>query len=391
MGRDKVKKDNFVIDLIRFVLKMNIGKTVIIFIFLFIQNEARCQLPSFDSIKIEQDTLYYSKPITNREYLTFLLHNFKMLGESYPNYLYSLFPRVQIKFSEVYEMSEKSTFLRVLIETSDSLTKNYIFNPKYLDYPIVGISQYQANYFAQWYTDRLNEYLLIENGITKLDFDSEVDENHFSTESYLLGQFEPTTGTIGITNKIKGLKWANDYNDTMNAISKLFIFGLRLPTAFELKKLHLLEKIVFKAYLKDDFMKIWTDSFVHITNNYLSLNVYNETILMSHKNTNTINFADELSFGNYKDSSLLSVFKNELLELKSMPKINMKEPPVREKNEYGYIDYRILGYNEHQDLLILYDKKDKWNRGYELKPFRLVFYKSITSGMDKINIVNMPK
>lgn len=366
-------------------------KVLSLFVFILFFKETNSQLPSFKSILVGKDTLYYTQPITNREYLTFLLHNYKIFGESYGNYIYSLFPLVKINYNEAYNASRKSNLLAVLIQHSDPLIKNYIFNPKYFDYPVIGISQFQANHFSHWYTDRLNENKLVDEGIIKLDFASDVDDNHFSTEAYIVGQYEPTRGEIGITKKINGLKFALEYKYTMYAISKLFTFGLRLPTVFELKKLSVSEKPLFKAYPKKDFIQMWEDSFINIRNHKLVCNVDYDSIIFTGKNMTNVSFKGELSFGYYKDSNFLDLINNELLELNNWPQINFGESSS-EKNEYGYLDCRFLGYNEHNDLITLYDKKDKWSRNSELKPFRLVFNKRITTGMEKrIEYIPMPK
>lgn len=370
-------------------------KAISLIILLFaILNCLKSQLPETKMIKIGKDTLYYTQPITNREYITFLIHNYRIFGESYNNYIYSLFPLVKISYSDaISEAYVNQNYLEMLIRNSDTLVRNYIFNPKYLDYPVIGISQFQANYFAQWYTDRLNEYILIDERIIISDFLSEVDENHFSTESYLMHQFEPTQGDLGITNKIKGLKYAMNQNDTMNAISKLFTLGFRLPTFYELKNLAASEKPVFKSYPKKDFLQMWNDSFISIKEDKLICKIYNDFMKFDSKIIPKIQLHNELSFGSYKDSSLLKVFSNELMELNSKKGIDINDRQYdKEKNEYGYMEYRFIGYNEHSELLILFDKKEKWSRNGELKPFRLVFNKRITTGMEKrIEYIPMPK
>ena len=41
----------------------------------------------------------------------------------------------------------------------------YLRHPAYRDYPVVGVSWQQANEFCNWRTDRVNEYILIREGI----------------------------------------------------------------------------------------------------------------------------------------------------------------------------------------------------------------------------------
>jgi gliding motility-associated lipoprotein GldJ len=94
----------------------------------------------------------------------------------------------------------------------------YFRYPAYRDYPVVGVSWIQANDFCKWRTDRVNEYILVEQGIIKWHFADKVDdggdlgtlgpnnknakkfnnapENMFNTESYLAGQYNIESGTV---------------------------------------------------------------------------------------------------------------------------------------------------------------------------------------------------
>ena len=71
---------------------------------------------------------------------------------------------------------------------SEKFVEYYLRHPAYRDYPVVGVSWLQASDYCKWRTDRVNEYILIREGI--LDFNIEQrDENTFNTEAYLAGQY----------------------------------------------------------------------------------------------------------------------------------------------------------------------------------------------------------
>ena len=94
----------------------------------------------------------------------------------------------------------------------------YLRHPSYRDYPVVGVSWLQANDFCKWRTDRVNEAILVREGILKWHFadiansqdgdigaanDKEYDkkfqskpENMFSTETYLNGSYMIESGEI---------------------------------------------------------------------------------------------------------------------------------------------------------------------------------------------------
>lgn len=65
----------------------------------------------------------------------------------------------------------------------------YLRHPAYRDYPVVGVSWLQANDFCKWRTDRVNEYILVREGILRWNVDQR-DENTFNTDSYYAGQYE---------------------------------------------------------------------------------------------------------------------------------------------------------------------------------------------------------
>ncbi len=92
----------------------------------------------------------------------------------------------------------------------------YLRHPSYRDYPVVGVSWLQANDFCKWRTDRVNEAILVREGIIKWHFANTYDhensdvgaanrkgynddyvstpENMFSTENYLNGNYVIHTG-----------------------------------------------------------------------------------------------------------------------------------------------------------------------------------------------------
>lgn len=71
---------------------------------------------------------------------------------------------------------------------SEKYVEYYLRHPAYRDYPVVGVTWLQASDYCKWRTDRVNEYILIREGI--LDYNIEQrDENTFNTEAYLAGQY----------------------------------------------------------------------------------------------------------------------------------------------------------------------------------------------------------
>ena len=64
----------------------------------------------------------------------------------------------------------------------------YLRHPAYREYPVVGINWLQANDYCSWRTDRVNEYILIREGILDQYID-QIGEDNFNTDAYLSNQY----------------------------------------------------------------------------------------------------------------------------------------------------------------------------------------------------------
>lgn len=120
--------------------------------------------------------------VSNLDYLEYMYWLERVFGEDY---------------HLVIKNSRPDTLVwREKLAYNEPLVENYLRHPAYHDYPVVGVSWVQANDYCLWRTDRVNEMMLIEEGI--LDFDpDQKNENNFNTDSYLAGQYQ------GLVNKAK--------------------------------------------------------------------------------------------------------------------------------------------------------------------------------------------
>jgi len=113
--------------------------------------------------------------VTNFQWLEYLYWVSRAYNETYPMVLKNALPdtlvwRSKLGFNEKY-------------------VDYYLRHPAYRDYPVVGVSWLQANDFCKWRTDRVNEYILIREGVLSFNVDQR-DENTFNTDSYYAGQYE---------------------------------------------------------------------------------------------------------------------------------------------------------------------------------------------------------
>jgi len=110
--------------------------------------------------------------------------------------------------------------------------ENYFRHPAYNFYPVVGVSWIQAMKFCAWRTDRVNEDILIREGIFN-EFPDQSDADHFNTEVYLY-----KSGEYAQQNK-KGLRDNNPnsaYGDEGRPVrieDGILLPKYRLPTEAE--------------------------------------------------------------------------------------------------------------------------------------------------------------
>jgi len=78
---------------------------------------------------------------------------------------------------------------------NEPLAEYYLRHPAYQDYPVVGISWLQASNYCAWRSDRVNEYILIREGI--LLWNNDQQNEPFNTDAYLAGKFSNSDNPNG--------------------------------------------------------------------------------------------------------------------------------------------------------------------------------------------------
>ena len=113
--------------------------------------------------------------VSNLDYQEYIYWLNRVYGENYPSVVQNALPDTLVWI-------DKLSYNEPLVET-------YFRHPSYKDYPVVGVNWLQANDYAKWRSDRVNEQLLIDAGYLDYDPDQK-DDNNFNTEAYLAGQYE---------------------------------------------------------------------------------------------------------------------------------------------------------------------------------------------------------
>jgi sulfatase modifying factor 1 len=151
--------------------------------------------------------------VSNVAYLEYLYWLNRVFGQDYPAVYHNALPDTLV--------------WRERLAYNEPLVENYLRHPSYHDYPVVGVSWVQANDFCLWRTDRVNEMLLIKEGILDYDPDQR-NENNFNTDAYLAGQYQ------GLVNKPKAnLDPASTGERPIRLEDGILVPKYRLPTEAE--------------------------------------------------------------------------------------------------------------------------------------------------------------
>jgi formylglycine-generating enzyme len=141
--------------------------------------------------RTEQDVLYEWDNIPRRVTVSsFYMDQTEVRNLDYCEYLYWLRRVFGVDYPEVHNQSLPDTLVwRDRLAYNEPLVEYYLRHPAYRDYPVVGVDWVQASNYCVWRTDRVNEYILIREGILKMDPNQQNEEN-FNTDAYLAGQYE---------------------------------------------------------------------------------------------------------------------------------------------------------------------------------------------------------
>jgi len=121
---------------------------------------------------------------------SFYMDETEVANIDYREYLYWVERVWGESYTEVYKKAVPDPNVwREELAYNEPLVENYFTHPSYDDYPVVGVTWVQANDYAKWRTDRVNEMLLIQKGILNPNMEQK-DEDNFNTEAYLAGQYQ---------------------------------------------------------------------------------------------------------------------------------------------------------------------------------------------------------
>lgn len=186
-------------------------------------------------------------PVTNRAYIIYMNWLKNCYGD-YPEQWYFSWPDFGMVDGSInYYGCEEFVSL---VNQAEPLIKDYMFNPKFIDFPVIGMDWQQAYNFCKWLSERYNEYHLVKKGALNDDI-IPAYQYCFSTESFLAGQYERP-----------GESLKADRSAMENLIKRkhhLFLPAFRMPTKNELelaRKNHAISNEL-KPYPLPEFLKPW--------------------------------------------------------------------------------------------------------------------------------------
>ena len=158
----------------------------------------------------------------------------------YLDWIKQVFPPSDEKYRRIYDGALLDTLVwRNRLGYNEVMTNNYLRHPAYAEYPVVGVSWVQAVEFSNWRSDRVNELILEEEGITVRSARYNINPGEiFSTETYLNAPTMTYGGNDSITRGGKRseslLKRSKDSTNLyIQRKDGLLLPSYRLPTEAE--------------------------------------------------------------------------------------------------------------------------------------------------------------
>ncbi len=147
---------------------------------------------TFTKGQVQDDVMHdWNNTPTRQHVMSFYIDETEVTNIMYMEYLDWLefvFPKENLDYRQIYEGALPDTLVwRNQLGYVEELTTNYLRHPAYAEYPVVGVNWLQAVQFAEWRTDRVNEFILEREAYLQKDVRYEqVDANStFSTSAYL--------------------------------------------------------------------------------------------------------------------------------------------------------------------------------------------------------------
>lgn len=156
---------------------------------------------TFTMGRVEQDFMYDWNNVPRRVTVSsFYMDQTEISNLNWGEYLYWVRRVYGVDYPELYKKALPDTLVwREKLSYNEPYVDYYLRHPAYRDYPVVGVNWLQANDYCSWRTDRVNEYILIREGILDHYVD-QIGEDNFNTDAYLANQYNSGKRIEGLPN-----------------------------------------------------------------------------------------------------------------------------------------------------------------------------------------------
>ncbi|MEX2379521.1 MAG: SUMF1/EgtB/PvdO family nonheme iron enzyme [Vicingaceae bacterium] len=179
--------------------------------------------------RTEQDIFYDWNNVQRTVTVSsFYMDETEVKNIDYREYLYWTQRVFGLDYPEVYRNALPDTLgWRSRMAYNEPYVEYYLRHPAYNDYPVVNVSWLQATDYAAWRTDRVNELILIREGLFEHN-PNQYAEDNFNTKAYLMGQYNSG-------KRIDGIPDFNPNKDVRNVRIEdgILLPEYRLPTEAE--------------------------------------------------------------------------------------------------------------------------------------------------------------
>ncbi len=151
---------------------------------------------TFTMGRVEQDVTLENHNVPRRVTISsFYMDETEISNFHWCEYLYWV-GRTYTDYPMIYKKALPDTLAwREKTANNEAYVEYYLRHPSFRDYPVVGVSWIQASDFCSWRTDRVNEFILIREGVLVMNPNQQNEP--FTTDAYLAGQFEQGLNPYG--------------------------------------------------------------------------------------------------------------------------------------------------------------------------------------------------
>ncbi len=184
---------------------------------------------TFTMGRSQDDVMYEWNNVPRRVTVSsFYMDETEVTNVNYREYLYWTSRVFNGNYPQIYTKTLPDTLVwRNKLAYNEPFVRYYLRHPAYNDYPVVGVNWLQATDFCKWRTDRVNEFILVREGI--IDWNpTPSDADYFNTDTYLAGKW---TGQV--KQPLPDLNPSGNGTRNVKIEDGIFLPDYRLPTEAE--------------------------------------------------------------------------------------------------------------------------------------------------------------